>query len=50
MLAAVGPVTYSERLDRLNTGTVIEQGGAWVMGIDPATQLLAQLAGPILRN
>lgn len=50
MLAAVGPVTYGERLDKLNSGTVIEQGGAWVMGIDPLTKVLAEIAGPVLRN
>ena len=50
MLAAVGPITYNERLDKLNSGTVIEQGGAWGMGIDPVTQYLAQMAGPVMRD
>lgn len=49
MLAAIGPITYNERLDKLRSGTVIEQGGAWVMGIDPVTQFMAQMAGPVLR-
>lgn len=50
MLAAIGPITYNERIERLNSGTVIEQGGAWVMGIDPVTQFLAEMAGPVMRN
>ena len=49
MLAAVGPVTYTERLTTLENGTAIEQGGAKILGIDPVTSMLATFAGPILR-
>lgn len=49
MLAAAGPDAYSERLAGLESGTVFEQAGAMVMGIDPITETLASLAGPILR-
>lgn len=49
MLAAVGPVTYNERLAELEGGTAIEQGGAKLLGIDPVTNILATFAGPILR-
>ena len=49
MLAANGPDAYSERLAGLQSGTVIEQAGALVLGIDPITEKLASLAGPILR-
>jgi hypothetical protein len=49
MLAAVGPVTYNERLAKLQRGTVIEQAGAKVLGIDPVTRALADFAGPVIR-
>lgn len=49
MLAASGPDAYGERLAGLKEGTVVEQAGAFVLGIDPITQKLADLAGPILR-
>ena len=49
MLAAVGPVTYNERLAKLEKGTMIEQAGAKVLGIDPVTNGVAKLAGPVLR-
>lgn len=50
MLAAVGPITYNERLATLEKGTVIEQAGARVLGIDPVTESLAAMAGPVMRN
>lgn len=49
MLAASGPAAYGERLEGLQSGTVVEQAGAFVLGVDPITQKLADLAGPILR-
>ncbi len=49
MLSALGPITYDERVDRLAAGTPIEQGGAWVMQIDPLTQMISEYIGPILR-
>lgn len=49
MLAAVGPVTYNERLAKLDNGTAIEQAGARVLGIDPVTRALADFAGPVIR-
>ena len=49
MLAAVGPVTYNERLAKLENGTAIEQVGASVLGIDPVTRALADFAGPVVR-
>jgi hypothetical protein len=41
MLASAGPVLYAEKLLPLQEGTAIEQFGAYVMGIDPITQLAA---------
>ena len=48
-LAAVGPVTYNERLSSLTQGSVVEQVGAALLAIDPVTQALADMSGPILR-
>jgi len=48
-LAAVGPVTYTERLEALQGGTAVEQAGAFVMGIDPVTEAVAGVIGPVLR-
>ena len=49
MLAAIGPAAYDERLAVLQQGSTVERAGAWVLGTDPATQMIAQMAGPILR-
>jgi len=46
----VGPVTYDDRLSVLDSGTGVEQVGAWMMQIDPATVFLADQIGPILRQ
>lgn len=49
MLASIGPDAYTDRVAQLNNGTVFEQGGAWVMQVDPATQFAADILGPTLR-
>lgn len=49
LLAAVGPVTYDERVAKLAEGTAFEQAGAWVMQTDPASGWIASRIGPILR-
>jgi hypothetical protein len=49
MLASVGPDTYGERVATLSSGTFVEQGGAWLMQPDPASQTIANYMGPILR-
>ncbi|MFC6588824.1 hypothetical protein [Sulfitobacter pacificus] len=48
-LIAVGPITYNERLAKLETGTMIEQVGAKALAIDPVTEVLADSVGPTLR-
>lgn len=48
-LMAVGPVTYNERLAKLEGGTVIEQVGAKALAIDPVTEVIAGSVGPSLR-
>lgn len=49
LLAALGPVTFDERVGKLAAGTVVEQAGAWVMQSDPASDWIAAQIGPILR-
>jgi len=49
MLASVGPITYNERLSRLQNGTQIEQAGAFVLGLDPVTVAMADFVGPVMR-
>ncbi|QFT59084.1 hypothetical protein FIU94_09630 [Sulfitobacter sp. THAF37] len=49
MVASVGPVTYNERLAKLEKGTVVEQAGAKVLAIDPVTEKLSAMTGPVLR-
>ncbi|MBT3466755.1 MAG: hypothetical protein HN456_06155, partial [Rhodobacteraceae bacterium] len=48
-LVAVWPNLYDERVAKLDQGTFVEQGGAWAMQIDPATEYCATVIGPILR-
>ena len=49
LYANLGPETYNERVNRLQSGTVVEKAGAFVMQADPVSQLVAQKMGPILR-
>ena len=49
LLAALGPVTYGERVARLAEGTMVEQAGAFVMQADPASTWIATRLGPVLR-
>ncbi len=48
-LAAVGPVTYNERLAKLENGTMIEKAGAKALAIDPVTEAVAGSVGPLMR-
>jgi hypothetical protein len=49
MLAANGPDTYQDRLATLQSGNAVEVLGARVLSVDPATQLIADKLGPLLR-
>ncbi|WP_299283597.1 hypothetical protein [uncultured Tateyamaria sp.] len=49
MFAALGEITYTQRIDALAQGTLLEQGGAWIMQADPVTQLVARYVEPITR-
>ncbi|MGC1503954.1 MAG: hypothetical protein WA782_07400 [Sulfitobacter sp.] len=48
-LVAVGPVTYNERLAKLEAGTVIERVGAKALAIDPVTEVIAGSVVPSKR-
>jgi len=41
LLAYIGDAGYTERLTALQSGTVVEQVGAWVMQPDPVTTIVA---------
>lgn len=49
MLAALGDITYNERVAKLNQGSAVERGGAWVMQIDPATKFLSGFISPYIK-
>lgn len=49
LLAHLGSETYGERIARLNDGSMIEKVGAFVMQVDPVSQLIAQKLWPLLR-
>lgn len=48
-LGAIGPVTYNERLAKLENGTIVEQYGAKALAIDPVTQAFSGIFAAILR-
>lgn len=37
LYASLGAGVYNQRVDLLYAGSIVEQGGAWVMQADPAT-------------
>lgn len=49
MLAALGDITYNERVAKLSNGTMLEQGGAWVMQLDPLTVFFAGFLDPFVK-
>ena len=48
LIAALGPVTYEERLAGLSQGSTLEQAGAWVMQIDLVSREVASWITPYL--
>lgn len=48
LLAHLGPNVYGDRIGLLESGTVIEQAGGWVMQVEPVTEFLAGKITPIL--
>ncbi|WP_206537783.1 hypothetical protein [Sulfitobacter noctilucicola] len=48
-LAAVGPITYNERVAKLESGTIIEKVGAKALKIDPVTEAVVGSISPVVR-
>ncbi len=48
LFAYLGEAEYVERVAALQSGTVLEQAGAWVMQPDPVTLLAANGIGSVL--
>jgi len=48
LLAYLGSATYQSRVEQLSGGTVVEQGGAWILQADPATVAVANLIKPLI--
>ncbi|MEP5730574.1 MAG: hypothetical protein ABJL67_14520 [Sulfitobacter sp.] len=48
-LASIGPVTYNERLAKLENGTMVEQAGAMLLAIDPVTEAMVGSVAPVVR-
>ncbi|WP_380057005.1 hypothetical protein ACFE33_03585 [Falsihalocynthiibacter sp. SS001] len=42
LLSHLGPITYDERVAKLEAGTVFEQAGAFAMKADPVTKWAAE--------
>ena len=47
LYASMGSGIYQERVDSLSSGTLVEQAGAWLMQVDPATVVLAGFLTPL---
>lgn len=48
MFAWLGPAVYGDRVDELQSGTVVEQAGAWALQADPVTIAIADFINPYL--
>lgn len=48
LLASMGEADYAERVAALQSGTMVEKAGAWVMQVDPATHGMASFLQPFL--
>lgn len=49
LIASIGPAGYADRVALLESGTIVEQFGAFAMQADPLSDLAAQKLGPLLR-
>ena len=47
VLAYLGDAAYQERVTALQSGSVVEQAGAWLMQPDPATRFVATTLLPL---
>ncbi|NIZ13343.1 hypothetical protein HCZ87_08075 [Phaeobacter sp. HF9A] len=49
LMATLGPANYDYRVEKLRDGSLVEQGGAWIMQADPASAMIAERLAPLLR-
>ncbi|KJZ18282.1 hypothetical protein [Loktanella sp. S4079] len=49
LFAAIGQEAYAERVSNLNSGSVVEQAGAWVMQPDVATMFIAEKVKAVMQ-
>ena len=50
VLATAGAGTYQSRLNSLSDGTLVERAGAWILQVDPVTQVLSNKVGLVFGN
>ncbi len=48
LLLSLGSAVYGDRVNTLATGSIIEQGGAWIMQADPVSTWVAKQANAFL--
>lgn len=48
LFSSLGASVYTERVALLSAGSIVEQGGAWVMQADPATIWVAERINALL--
>lgn len=49
LIASIGLDSYQDRVAKLQAGSVLEQGGSYVMMVDPLSRLISEKIGPVLR-
>ncbi|MGR3805815.1 hypothetical protein [Marinibacterium profundimaris] len=49
LIAALGPMAYSDRVERLGAGSAFEKAGAWVMQADPVSREIGAALAPYLK-
>jgi hypothetical protein len=49
LIASLGVEAYGDRVAKLQNGSALEAGGAFVMQADPASLWIAEQLGPVLR-
>lgn len=48
VLVNIGRAAYDLRIDTLNSGTIFEQAGAWMLQVDPLTRFAAGLLSSVI--
>ena len=49
-LAGLGAADYAARIAALSEGSTLQQAGAFIMQVDPVTQMLADTLSPLIRD